>query len=86
MNRKTAFDPFASEADELEVGGLSIENRLDRITLAGDLDITADRQGLAAARLLHDLLGEVVRKLEAMPALPDKLPAPSIKQVDNPFS
>ncbi|MGZ5198921.1 MAG: hypothetical protein ACXWC4_04050 [Telluria sp.] len=86
MTRKTAFDPFANEADELEVGRLAIENRLDRVTLAGDLDITADRQGLAAARLLHELLGEVVRKLEAMPALPERLPPPSVQQIDNPFS
>jgi hypothetical protein len=86
MSKKPAFDPFANEADELELGGLAIENRLDRVTLAGDLDLTADRQGLAAARLLHELLGEVVRKLEAMPALPERLPPPSVKQVDNPFS
>jgi hypothetical protein len=86
MSKKTTFAPFANEADELEVGGLSIENRLDRVTLAGDLDITADRQGLAAARVLHDLLGEVVRTLEAMPALPDRLPPPDVEHVDNPFT
>jgi hypothetical protein len=85
MSKKTAFDPFANEADEFELGGLAIENRLDRVTLAGDLDITADRQGLAAARLLHQLLGAVVGKLEAMPALPERLPPPDVKRVDNPF-
>lgn len=83
---KHSFKPFANESDELEVGGLAIENRLDRVTLAGDLDITADRQGLVAARLLYEVLGEVVRRLEADPALPERLPPPVVGKVDNPFS
>jgi hypothetical protein len=86
MSKKTAFDPFANEADELEVGGLTLENRLDRISISGELDITADRQGLATARLLHDVLAEALRKLEAMPALPDRLPPPAVQQVKNPFN
>jgi hypothetical protein len=82
--KKTSFVPFANEADVLEVGNLAIENRLDRITMSGDLDITADQQGLAAARLLHALLGEIVSKLDAQ-ELPERLPAPKLKNVDNPF-
>lgn len=83
---KHSFKPFANESDELEVGNLTIENRLDRVTLAGDIDLTADRRGLEAARLLHELLGEVVRRLEADPALPERLPAPAVGKVDNPFA
>jgi hypothetical protein len=83
--KKTDFVPFANEADVLEVGGLTIENRLDRITLSGDLDLTADREGLAAARLLHALLGEVVARLEGQD-LPDKLATPAPALVDNPFA
>lgn len=83
--KKTSFVPFANEADVLEVGRLTIENRLDRITLAGDIDITADQQGLAAARLLHALLGDIVGKLEAQ-NLPERLPAPDVKKIDNPFA
>jgi hypothetical protein len=86
MSQKTAFAPFANEADELEVGRLAIENRLDRVTIAGDVDLTADQQGLAAARLLHELLGEVVRRMEAMPGLPERLPPPAVRKVDNPFT
>jgi hypothetical protein len=82
--RKTAFVPYANEADMLQVGNLTLENRLDRITVSGDVDLTADQQGLAAARLLHELLGEVVAKLEAQ-TLPERLPAPDVKTVDNPF-
>jgi hypothetical protein len=83
--KKPSFVPFANEADVLQVGNLSIENRLDRITLDGDVDLTLDKPGLAKAKLLHQLLGEVVAKLESA-ELPDALPAPDVKTVDNPFN
>lgn len=79
------FQPFANEADVLEVGNLTIENRVDRITISGDVDLTLDQAGLAKARLLHRLLGAAVASMEASP-LPDALPAPSVKSVDNPFN
>ncbi|MES2128184.1 MAG: hypothetical protein V4463_13010 [Pseudomonadota bacterium] len=79
------FTPYANEADVLQLGRLSIENRLDRVTLCGDLDLTRDQSGLVHARLLHKLLGEIVARLEAQP-LPETLPAPQRKQVDNPFN
>jgi hypothetical protein len=83
--KKTSFAPFANEADVLEVGNLAFENRLDRITVSGDLDITADQQGLAAARLLQALLGQIVDRLQAQD-LPEQLPAAKVKKVDNPFA
>jgi hypothetical protein len=83
--KKAGFVPYANEADVLQVGNLTLENRLDRITLSGDVDLTADQQGLAAARLLHELLGAVVAKLEGQ-VLPEHLPPPDVKTVDNPFS
>lgn len=79
------FVPYANEADVLEIGGLMIENRLDRITMSGDLDLTADKRGLAAARHLHALLGQVVASLEGR-ELPDRLPPPAVETVDNPFA
>jgi hypothetical protein len=81
---KPAFAPYANEADVVEVGNLMLENRLDRITISGDIDLTADRQGLEAARLLHALLGQVVAALEAK-QLPEHLPPPQVKKVANPF-
>ncbi|MES2759375.1 MAG: hypothetical protein V4693_18535 [Pseudomonadota bacterium] len=79
------FLPFANEADVLEVGNLTIENRVDRLTVSGDVDLTLDQAGLAKARLLHQLLGAAVAKMESLP-LPDALPAASVKSVDNPFN
>ena len=78
------FTPYANEADVLNIGQLSIENRLDRITISGDVDLTADQAGLADARALHQLLGEVVARLEAQ-KLPARLPPPATQTVANPF-
>ncbi|QBE66195.1 hypothetical protein [Pseudoduganella lutea] len=82
MSKK--FVPYANEADVLAIGGLSIENRLDRITIDGDIDLTMDKRGLEHARALHQLLGAVVAKLEEQD-LPATLPAPAVKKVANPF-
>lgn len=78
------FVPYANEADVLHIGHLMIENRLDRITISGDVDLTADQAGLAQARALHQLLGAVVARL-ASQDLPASLPAPVPKTVANPF-
>ncbi|HEX8615873.1 MAG TPA: hypothetical protein VF800_31715 [Telluria sp.] len=83
--KKQGFVPYANEADVLAVGKLMIENRLDRITVSGDVDLTADEVGLAHARQLHKLLGEIVAKLEAM-KLPAELLPPVVGEVDNPFN
>jgi hypothetical protein len=80
------FSPFANEADVLEVGRLMLENRLDRVTISGDVDLTADRQGLEAARLLQAVLAQVVANLEARKDLPEHLPPPDVKTVKNPFA
>lgn len=85
MPSKKPFKPYANEADVLEIGNLMLENRLDRITISGDLDLTADKPGLEAARRLHAQLGAVVAALEAR-ELPDRLPPPALDTVDNPFN
>ena len=82
MARK--FTPYANEADVLQIGGLTVENRVDRITLSGDVDLTLDKAGLADTRALHKLLSDVLAKLEGSD-LPDRLPPPDVKSVANPF-
>jgi len=79
------FIPYKNESDVLHVSGLTIENRLDRITISGDIDLTADKAGLADARALHQLLTDVVGKLEAQ-TLPEQLPPPASATVANPFA
>ena len=87
MSKKkpTVFVPFANEADVLGIGDLTLENRVDRITVSGDVDLTADQEGLALAHRLHAVLGDIVAALEAR-ALPAQLPPPEIKTIDNPFA
>ncbi|HEX7984353.1 MAG TPA: hypothetical protein VF616_12625 [Duganella sp.] len=80
----SGFVPYANASDVLNIGRLTIENRVDRVTLSGDVDLTADQAGLADARLLHQLLGEIVARLEAT-ELPARLPAPATRTVANPF-
>lgn len=79
------FIPYQNESAVLHIGGLSIENRLDRITISGDIDLTADQAGLADARALHQLLTDVLAKLESQP-LPQRLPPPAATTVANPFA
>jgi hypothetical protein len=79
------FVPYANEADVLHIGGLTIENRVDRITIAGDIDLTLDQAGQADARVLHKLLGDVLAAMDAQ-TLPAKLPPPVVQNVKNPFA
>jgi len=78
------FVPYANESDVLEIGNLTIENRIDRISLSGDIDLTLDKPGLALAKQLQKLLSDVVAQLEKR-ELPDQLPPPEVTSVANPF-
>jgi len=78
--------PFANEAESVGIGDLTVENRLDRVSLYGSLDLTRDKQGLAHARALKGLLDDIVRALESNKKLPDKVPPPKAHgRVKNPF-
>jgi hypothetical protein len=83
--KKKTFVPYANEADVLQVDNLMIENRLDRITISGDVDLTLDQAGLAHARRLKEVLDAVLAKLEGQD-LPEQLPPPTVTKVANPFS
>lgn len=79
------INPFANEADSLEIGELTIENRLNQISLYGDLQITKDKRGLQQAKTLKAVLDAVVLVLEADKDLPDEISFAPTEDVDNPF-
>ena len=79
------FKPFDNEADVLTVGNLSIENRLDRVTLQGDVELTRDKKGLEQTRALKAVLDAIVKALEADEALPEVVEVVKPRSVKNPF-
>ena len=84
----TAFTPFADDTASVTIAGLTAENGQDRIALYGQGEITRDRAGLAKAKSLLALLGEVVGALGDGAALPEHVPAAkavATKAVRNPF-
>ena len=80
------FKPYANEADVLRIGDLEIENRVDRVTLTGDVVLTRDQAGLALARELQAIVDGVVKALEADKELPDAVKVKETRTVKNPFA
>ncbi|WP_043366700.1 hypothetical protein [Belnapia sp. F-4-1] len=81
-----SFTPYADEASALQIGDLTIENRLNRVALFGSLDLTRDKAGLQHAKTLRDLLAAVVTELERPGTeLPEATKTASIDTVKNPF-
>lgn len=80
------FKPYANESDVLRIGDLEIENRVDRVSLTGDLVLTKDQAGLAQARDLQALIGRIVTALEADKQLPEAVAIKPAEVVKNPFA
>jgi hypothetical protein len=83
---KKTISPFANESESLGIGDLTIENRMDRISIYGTIDLTRDKTGLEHARMLKAVLDKVVQVLESEKNLPDKIAPPDMAdEVPNPF-
>ena len=80
------FKPYANEADVLRIGEMEIENRVDRVTLTGDVVLTRDQAGLALARELQAIVDDVVKALEADKQLPAVVEVKPSRTVKNPFA
>ncbi len=79
--------PFANETEAEQIGGLSVEKRVDHVAIFGEIDITRDKAGPERARKLRALLNAVVGVLEADDQVPDSIDAPPpADEVDNPFT
>ena len=80
----TSFSPYQNEADCLQLEELTIENRLDRISIFGTIDLWKDKAGLKSARELKQLLDQVVAELEKKD-LPEKVEFAATDKVPCPF-
>ncbi len=81
---KKIIEPFRNESECLQIGDLTIENRLDRLTVYGSLDITRDKEGLKAARDLKAVIDLAVAELEKAD-LPERITLEESETVENPF-
>lgn len=79
------FMAYANEVDSLQIGGLNIENRLDRISIYGSLDITKDRHGLESALKLKRIIDASIDALRRDKNLPDQIVIKLSDSVQNPF-
>ena len=82
-----SIKPYQNESESLAVGGITIENRTDRVALYGNIHLTRDKAGLADARTLKAILDAVVKALESQKGLPDKIELTNKPRfVKNPFA
>lgn len=82
---KKGFSPYKNEEDCIQIGDLTIENRIDRVSIFGSIDLTLDKQGLKAAKELKSILDMTLAELEKSD-LPDKITLLEPETVDNPFA
>lgn len=84
-NKSTGISPFANESESLSIGGLTVENRVDRVSVYGSIDFTRDREGLTNAESLKTVIDNIVATLKADNHLPDKINIRPAEVVRNPF-
>lgn len=81
---KKLIDPYKNESDSQQIGGITVENRLDRVSIYGSIDLTKDKEGLAAAQQLKIILDLALAELDKT-ELPDKITLEKTETVANPF-
>jgi hypothetical protein len=82
---KKIINPFRNESECLQIGDLTVENRIDRISLYGSIDITRDKEGLAVARQMKEILDLTLAELDKE-ELPERIALAPLETVDNPFA
>ena len=85
MMAKKLIHPYQNESESLQIGDLTIENRIDRVSIFGSINITRDKEGLAYAQQLQSILQLTLAELEAAD-LPDRITLEPAETVKNPFA
>lgn len=83
MNK--GFLAYENESDSFSIGDMTIENRHDKISIYGSLDITKDKDGLEYALKLKRIIDSSIDALKRDKNLPDKIEILEIESVANPF-
>jgi hypothetical protein len=84
-NTKKAFMAYQNETDTLTINtDLTIENRLDRISIYGSLELTKDKQGLQNAYELKRVVDAAIEALKDKD-LPERIEINAVDSVNNPF-
>ncbi|WP_173911806.1 hypothetical protein [Acinetobacter sp. Marseille-Q1618] len=79
------FKAFENGTESHSIHDLTLENQEDRVNIYGNLQITKDQQGLAAAKALQAYLNDIVKTLEQTSDLPEKLTTQAEGEIENPF-
>lgn len=79
------IDAFENESEVVVIEDLTFENRTDRVSISGGIDITRDKAGLEKIRTLKKQIDAIAKKLENEKELPDKIEILEAKMVANPF-
>ncbi|MFA6137411.1 MAG: hypothetical protein WC667_04920 [Sulfurimonas sp.] len=83
---KKRFLAYANESDSLTIGSdLTVENRLDRISIYGSVDITKDKEGLKYAYELKRVVDAAIEVLKNE-NLPEHIKIAEAETVANPFN
>lgn len=80
-----SFMAYENESEVFQIDNLSIENRLDRISIHGSLDITKDTRGLEYALMLKRLIDASIDALKRDKSLPEHIEIQPSDNVQNPF-
>lgn len=80
------FLAYQNESDSFTIGNdLTIENRLDRISISGSLELTKDKEGLQRAYELKHIVDAAIEVLKHGD-LPEHIEVKASETVANPFA
>lgn len=73
INPPISFMAYENEIDSFLINNLTIENKLDRISLYGSLEITKDTTGLEHALKLKRVIDAAIDALKRDKQLPESI-------------
>lgn len=80
-----SFMAYENETESFQIDEMTVENRLDRISIYGSLELTKDRHGLESALKLKRIIDASIDALKRDKNLPDRIDINPSESVQNPF-